>query len=83
MKWANPNSSVGIVADSRIGRWFDPRLDDCHCDMIHSSLTAVRFFFFFLTMVVGKQQLAWKEYYAEYWLKELQELAVAIQLKYC
>ena len=44
--------------------------DDSHCDRIHSSLTAVRCFDI---GYVGKQPVAWKEYCAEYWLKELQE----------
>ena len=55
-------------------RWFDPRLfpriDDSHCDRIHSFLTAVRCFD---SGHVGKQLVAWKEYCAEYWLKDLQE----------
>ena len=49
---------------------FFPRIDDSHCDMIHSSLTAVRCFD---NGYVGKQSVAWKEYPAEYWLKGLQE----------
>ena len=47
-----------------------PRIDDNNCDRIHSSLTAVRCFD---NGYVGKQPVAWKEYCAEYWLKELQE----------
>ena len=46
------------------------RIDDGHCDRIHSSLTAVRCFD---NSFVGKQPVAWKEYCAKYWLKELQE----------
>ena len=38
--------------------------------MIHSSHTAVHCFD---NGYVGKQSVAWKEYCAEYWLKELQE----------
>ena len=38
--------------------------------MIHSSLTAVRCLD---NGYVGKQPVAWKEYCAEYWLKERQE----------
>ena len=38
--------------------------------MIHFSLTAVRCFDY---GYLGKQPVAWKEFYAEYWLKELQE----------
>ena len=49
---------------------FFPRIDDSHCDRIHSSLTAVRCFD---NGYVGKQSVAWKEYGAGYWLKELQE----------
>ena len=41
-----------------------------HCNRIHSSLTAVRCFD---NGYVGKQPVAWKEYYVEYWLKEPQE----------
>ena len=41
-----------------------------HCDRIHSSLTAVHCF---QNGYEGKQPLAWKEYCAEYWLKEFQE----------
>ena len=75
---AEPNRSVGSVADSRReGRWFDPcsanilpKIDDSHCDRIHFSLSAVRYFD---NGYVGKQPVAWKEYCAEYWLKELQE----------
>ena len=75
---AEPNRSVGSVADlRREGRWFDPcsanilpKIDDSHCDRIHSSLTAVRYFD---NGYVGKQPVAWKEYCAEYWLKKLQE----------
>ena len=60
---AEPHSSVGSLADLRTGHWFDPRLD-------HNSLTTVHCFD---NGFVGKQPLAWKEYCAEYWLKELQE----------
>ena len=48
---------------------FFPRIDDSHCDRIHPSLTAVRCFD---NGYMGKQPVAWKEYCAEYWLKELQ-----------
>ena len=74
--YAEPHSSVGIVADLRTGgRWFDlrldqfffsPGIDDSHCNKIHSSPTAVRYFD---NGYVGMQPLAWKEYCAEYWLK--------------
>ena len=46
------------------------RIDDCHCDRIHPSLTNVRCFD---NGYVGKQLVAWKEYRAEYWLKEFPE----------
>ena len=49
---------------------FFPRIDYSHCDRIHSSLTAVHCF---TNGYVGKQPVDWKEYCAEYWLKELQE----------
>ena len=45
-------------------------INDSHCDRIHSSHTAVRCFD---NGYVGKQPVAWKEYCAEYWLKEHQE----------
>ena len=41
-----------------------------HCDRIRSSLTAVHSFD---NGYVGNQPVAWKEYCANYWLKELQE----------
>ena len=51
-----------------------PRTDDSHCDRIYSSLTAVHCFD---NDNVRKQSVAWKvswkEFCAEYWLKELQE----------
>ena len=46
------------------------RTDDSHSDRIHSALTTVRFLY---SRYVGKQPVAWKEYCAEYWFKELQE----------
>ena len=49
---------------------FFPRIDDGHCNRIHSSLSAVHCF---KNGYVRKQPVAWKEYCAEYWLKELQE----------
>ena len=59
------------VADSNPARLiFFSKIDDSHCDSIHSCLTAVRCFD---NDYVGKQPVAWKEYCAEYWLKELQE----------
>ena len=47
---------------------FFPRIDDSHCDRIHSSLTTVRCFD---NGYLGKLPVAWKEYCAEYWLKEV------------
>ena len=49
---------------------FFRRIDDSHCHRIHSSLTAVHCFD---VDYVGKEPVAWKEYYAEYLLKERQE----------
>ena len=49
---------------------FFPRMDDSHCDMIHSSLTAI---LCFGNGYVGKQPVALREYSAKCWLKELQE----------
>ena len=49
---------------------FFPRIDDSHCDRIHSSLTAVCCYD---NGYVGKQPVAQKEYFAEYWSKELKE----------
>ena len=50
---------------------FFPRIDDSHCDRIHSSLTAIRWFD---NGYVGKQPVALgKMTCAGYWLKELQE----------
>ena len=46
---------------------FFPRIDDSHCNRIHSFLTAVHCF------ENGKQPMAWQEYCVECWLKELQE----------
>ena len=63
---AEPYIPVGSIQDLRRGaRWFDPRarliffprIDDCHCDRIHSSLTAVRCY---SNYYVGKQPVAWK-----------------------
>ena len=49
----SPLGSIGIVEDLRTGgRWFEPptqqmffsRVDDSHCNRIHSSLSAIHFF---------------------------------------
>ena len=75
----NRCSSVGSVEDlitggrcseSPILAIFFPRIDDSHCDRIHFSLAAAHCFD---DVYVGKRSVAWKEYCAEYWLKELQE----------
>ena len=74
-----PHKHCEIIADLRTEKGhglipgsakFFPRIDDSHCDRIHSSLTAVRCFD---NGYVGQQPVARKEYCAEYWLKELQE----------
>ena len=72
---AEPHSSVCSVADLGTGGyWFNPRpkffprIDDRHCDRIHSFLTAIGCFD---NGYVGKQPVAWKEYCVKYWLKEL------------
>ena len=63
---------VGSIPGSDI---FFPRIDDSHCDMVHSSPTAIHFF---VNDYIGKQPVARKEYCAEYWLKELQEKRMGI-----
>ena len=73
---AEPHCSVGSVVDRRsLVRFparpiFFPRIDDSHCDRIHSSLTAVCCFY---NGYKGKQPVAWIEHCAEYWLEELRE----------
>ena len=83
------HSFSGSVEDLRTGgRSFVPparpifflRIDDSQCDKIHTSLTTI---ICFDDGCVGKEPVAWREYCAGYWLKELQEtwigtLAVAI-----
>ena len=49
---------------------FFPRINDSQSDRIHCSLIVVRCFD---NGYVGKQPEAWKDYRAEYCLKELQE----------
>ena len=72
---ADPHSSIGSMQYLRTGGQyiFLSRIDDTHCDRIHSSLTTVHCFD---NGYVGKQPVAWKEYCVEYWLKELQESMV-------
>ena len=45
-------------------------IDDSHCNMIHSSLTAVHCFD---SDDMGKQPVGWKEYCVKYWQIEAQE----------
>ena len=52
---------------------FFPRIDDSHCNRIQSSLCSVHCLD---NGYVGKQPVAWKEYCAEFWLKELQKSMV-------
>ena len=74
---SSPCSSAGNIEDFRTGgRWFELpavlifclRIDDSHCNRIHSSLTAVHCFD---DSYLGKQPVARREYCAE--LKEFQE----------
>ena len=75
---AEPHSSVGSVAHLRTrGYWFDPRFGHYS---FRGLMIAIATGFIPLTTIrcfhndyVGKQPVAWKEYCAEYWLKELQE----------
>ena len=68
----SPLSSAGSKQDLRKGCWFHlqarpiscPRIDDSHCNRIHSSLTAVHCFD---NGYVGRQPVTWKEYSVEYW----------------
>ena len=55
----------GCWLDPWVWLIFFPRIDDSHCDRIHSSLTAVSCLY---NGYVGKQPVAWKEYCVEYWL---------------
>ena len=68
MLLAEPHSSVCRLKNMRSPARpvFFPSIGD----RIHSSLTAVRCLD---NGYVGKEPVAWKEYCAEYWLKELQE----------
>ena len=72
-----PHSSVGSRLENRRSLVrspaqpiFFPRIDDSHCDRIHSSLINVRGF---NNGYVGKQPVAWKEYCAYYGFKEQRE----------
>ena len=64
--YSEPYNSVAKAQDLRIGgHWFDPRLcqyffpriDDSHCDSIHSSLYVVHYFD---NGYAGKQPVVWK-----------------------
>ena len=50
---------------------FLPRTDDNYCDRIQSSVTAVHCFD---NGYVREQPVAWKEYCAEHWSKQLQRI---------
>ena len=73
---AESHSSVASVVDLRTGGcWFDSWLGQSSFRglmivRIHFSLRAVCCF---TNGYVGMQPVAWKEYCAKYWLKELQE----------
>ena len=76
-RYAEPRSSVGSVADLGTGGLrFDPRLGRYS---FRGLMTLIATGFIPLSVCsfdsdyVGKQRVAWKEYCAEYWLKELQE----------
>ena len=71
--FAKPNSSVGIIVDLRTGGcWFDPQLGQYS---FQGLMIVIVTGFIPLSQLshVGKQLVAWKEYCAEYWSKELQE----------
>ena len=78
-----PHSSVGSVADLRLGQYFFPKIDDSNCDRIHSSLTAIRCFD---NGYAGKHQMAWKGVLVKKkknsWKAWTGALAAAIKLKY-
>ena len=77
---AEPHRSVCSVPDLRTrGRWFDPRLGQYS---FRGLMIVIATGFIPLSPLscvymdndyMGKQPVAWKEYCAEYWLKELQE----------
>ena len=62
-----PTRSLVRSLDRPIFFW---RIGESHCDRIHCSVNAV---LCFDNSFVGKQPVAWKEYCAKYWLKELKE----------
>ena len=57
---------ASLIPDSA----FFPRTDNSHCHRFHTSHTPVQCLD---NGYVRKQPVAWKEYGAEYWLKEFQE----------
>ena len=65
--WTREEEVTSLIPAQPI---FFQRIDDSHCDRIHSSLTAVCCFD---NGYVGKQPVAWREYCVEYWLKEFHE----------
>ena len=72
MLLAEPHSSVCRLKNmrSQVRSPARPVVFPSIGDRIHSSLTAVRCLD---SGYAGKEPVAWKEYCAEYWLKELQE----------
>ena len=77
MLLAKPNSSVGSVADLRTGgQWLDPHLGQYSFRGLMKVIATGFIPFSPISVVSTKviwESLAWKEYCAEYWLKELQE----------
>ena len=59
-----------LLVRSPVRQIFFSRINDSHCDRIHSFFTAVHCFD---NSYVRKQPMAWKEYCAEYLLKGLKE----------
>ena len=77
---SEPHSPIGSVPDVRtggccfdplLGHLLFPRFDDSHCHRIHSSCTGV---YCFVNDYVEKQPVAWKDFCAEYLLKEPREI---------
>ena len=77
-KLAKPHNSVSSIVDLKTGgRWFDPHLGLYSFGGLMLIITTGFIPLSPLSVVfdngyVGKQPVAWKEYCAEYWLKELQ-----------
>ena len=71
---AKPHSSVSSIADLKTGGcWFDPRLGQYSMQGFMIVIATGFIPLSLLSVVLGKQSVAWKEYCAEYCLKELQE----------